>query len=331
MESKILSYFSSKERESKKKELKELEEIRDNKPTWEDIGYVPQFMAYTSLPYKAPKELVFCRENGALRLEMTATKTFGLPFGVNARLVLIAIITAAKSAMSKKIWGTGKGEKKGTIILGDSLSDFVRRIGRYRTGGVNGDLHRVKEQLVRVANCDFCFIPITGNTLEMSKIPLASHLHLFNPDKARRKQNNDENTDEPDTREIVIVLSADLLKYLEEYRPIPIDLRIVGHLKNSAQAIDIYMWLCCRFFKQHDKPIAIPWDKLRKQFGSAAIRKIDFQRNFTMQLKKVLKWYPIVEFEEGDERLVFSPTQGIEDIIAILPENTAKNDKKVGF
>lgn len=327
MKNEILSYFSPKERESKRKELKELEEIRENKPTWEDIGYVPQFMAYTSLPYKASKELVFCRENGALRLEMTATKTFGLPFGVNARLVLIAIITAAKSAMSKKIWGMGKDEKRGTIILGNSLSDFVRRIGRYRTGGVNGDLHRVKEQLVRVANCDFCFISTTQDGLEMTKIPVASRLHLFAPPTKDRKRDMVVKFDEPDTKEVVIVLSEDLLKYLEEYGPIPIDLRIIGHLKNSPQAIDIYLWLCCRFFKQHDKPVAIPWDKLRNQFGSVAIRKVDFQKNFTLQLEKVLKWYPIIAFEGGGERLVLSPMPGIEDIMLRLPENTAMEAK----
>lgn len=282
-------------------------DVRINRPTWEDIGYVAQFMSHTSLPYRQIAGCTYCRRNGQMELNITAPNAVGLPYGASARLILIYLVTVAKIQDSPH------------IVLGRSFADFMTRIGRPRTGGKDGGLTRVKEQLLRVLACNICFCHLQKSTdklLALNQISVASRIRLIDTVSFVGKGNAG----------IYVTLSEEFMKNLREHGPIPIDWRILRKIKNSAQAIDIYTWLCYRLYRSSNSSFFIPWIRLRAQFGTSAKRESDVQRSFVYQLKRVLQWYPVVRFKIKKNGLLLTPTTDTTKIMKIIPERIKDSD-----
>lgn len=285
-------------------------EIRMNRPTWKDIGYVAQFMTHTSLPYRQIAGTEYCRRNGQMELNIIAPSAIGLPYGASARLILIYLVTVAKI------------QDNPHIVLGRSFADFMARIGRPRTGGLYGGIRRVKEQLIRVLASNICFYRAQRPAkalMSFKQIPVATKIKLFDSSSNVGKEKNG----------IYVTLSAEFMDNLREHGPIPIDMRIVRQIKNSAQAIDIYTWLSYRLYKSTKAPFFIPWIRLREQFGTAAKRNSDVQRSFVKQLKRVLQWYPVIQFEIVKEGLWIRPTADARQIMKIVPPRD--KDSEVSF
>lgn len=275
-------------------------EIRMNRPTWKDIGYVAQFMTHTSLPYRQIAGTEYCRRNGQMELNIIAPSAIGLPYGASARLILIYLVTTAKIHNDPH------------ILLGHSFAEFMAKIGRPRTGGPSGGLTRVKEQLLRVLACNICFYKMQRATKALrtfEQIPVAAKIRLFDPVAIVEK----------DKAGIYVTLSAEFMENLRAHGPVPIDMRIIHQIKNSAQAIDIYTWLCYRLYKSAKKPFFIPWKLLREQFGTSAKRTADISRHFVKQLEKVLQWYPVIQFEADKNGVWFKPTADAKRIMRVIP------------
>ena len=89
-----------------------------------DLGFMARLMALCSLPRSNPgNRLQYRRVNGPYTLIMTATGKHKLPFGNLPRLLLAWISTEAVRTQSR------------VLILGDSLSEFMRELGVYDTSG----------------------------------------------------------------------------------------------------------------------------------------------------------------------------------------------------
>ncbi len=282
-------------------------DIRQTRPKWHDIGYVAQFMVHTSLPYRQVAGNEFSRRNGQMGLNIIAPSAIGLPYGASARLILIYLVTTAKIHNNPH------------ILLGRSFAEFMAKIGRPRTGGPSGGLTRVKEQLLRVLASNICFYRMQRSTkelLSLEQIPVAAKIRLFDSSAIveRRKSG------------IYVTLSAEFMENLREYGPIPIDMRIIHQIKNSAQAIDIYTWLRYRLYKSAKAPFFIPWTRLRAQFGTTAKRNSDVQKPFVNQLKRVLQWYPVIQFEIVKDGLWFTLTDDAKEIMKIVPTRGKKSD-----
>ena len=87
-----------------------------------DLGFMARLMALCSLPRSNPgNRLQYRRVNGPYTLIMTATGKHKLPFGNLPRLLLAWISTEAVRTQSR------------VLILGDSLSEFMRELGVYDT------------------------------------------------------------------------------------------------------------------------------------------------------------------------------------------------------
>ena len=89
-----------------------------------DRGFMARMMALCSLPRTNPgNRHQYKRVNGPYKLIMSTTGEYKLPFGHLPRLLMAWISTEAVRTQSR------------TLILGDSLSDFMRELEIYSSDG----------------------------------------------------------------------------------------------------------------------------------------------------------------------------------------------------
>ena len=89
-----------------------------------DLGFIARLMALCSLPRtNLGDRKEYKRVNGPYTLIMLSSSKTKLPFGNLPRLLLAWICTEAVRTQSR------------VLVLGDSLSEFMRRLGIYNTGG----------------------------------------------------------------------------------------------------------------------------------------------------------------------------------------------------
>ena len=104
-----------------------------------DMGFMARTMALCSLPRSNPgNRHQYKRVNGPFTLYMNATADHKLPFGHLPRLLLAWISTEAVRTQSR------------VLVLGDSLSDFMRELGIYSSDGKA--YARLRNQMERLFN-----------------------------------------------------------------------------------------------------------------------------------------------------------------------------------
>ena len=104
-----------------------------------DLGFMARMMALCSLPRTNPRDRKeYKRRNGPYTLVMNAGGLYKLPFGHLPRLLLAWISTEAVRTQSR------------VLVLGDSLSDFMRELGIYSSDGKA--YTRLRNQMERLFN-----------------------------------------------------------------------------------------------------------------------------------------------------------------------------------
>ena len=110
-----------------------------------DRGFMARMMALCSLPRTNPgNQIRYIRQNGPFALVMTAGGKSKLPFGNFPRLLLAWVSTEAVRTQSR------------VLILGDSLSKFMRELGVYSSAG--GVANRLRNQMDRLFNAHVSLI-----------------------------------------------------------------------------------------------------------------------------------------------------------------------------
>ena len=105
-----------------------------------DRGFMARTMALCSLPRSNPgNQYQYQRVNGPYKLILSRTGLHKLPHGSNPRLILAWISTEAVRTGSRE------------IVLGRSLSEFMRKLGISSTDG-RGQA-RLRNQMKRLFNC----------------------------------------------------------------------------------------------------------------------------------------------------------------------------------
>ena len=90
-----------------------------------DLGFMARMLVLCSLPRSNPgNRLQYKRVNGPYSLIMTAVGKTKLPFGNLPRLLLAWVCTEAVRTQNRE------------LVLGKSLSDFMRTLGMEPVGGV---------------------------------------------------------------------------------------------------------------------------------------------------------------------------------------------------
>ncbi len=126
-------------------QVKALVDAREADP---DLGFMARLLMLCSLPRTNPGDREkYVRKNGPFTLVMFAGANQKLPFGNLPRLLMACISTEAVQTQSRE------------LILGDSLSEFMRSLGIYSN---SGRVHiRLRNQMRRLFQSD---------VLQLSKI-----------------------------------------------------------------------------------------------------------------------------------------------------------------
>lgn len=259
------------------------------------LGYMARALVQATMPHKTPGQVeAWGRRNGNFSMLMqpgytidknNKPRSIGLPYGSKPRLVMAFISSEAVRTKSRE------------IVLGRSLSDFMRQLDLRPTGGRWGTIPMLREQMKRLFSATVSF-QYEGEPGELSGgFRIASQTMLFWDPQSPKQAALWEST---------VTLTHEFYKEVVEH-PVPIDMRVLSALKGSSMALDIYCWLTYRmsYLKQ---AIEIPWELLSAQFGSDYTELRDFKKNFLKQLRKVLVVYN-VKINEGKYGLILAPSK----------------------
>ena len=117
-----------------------------------DLGFMARLLALCSLPRTNPGDLrEYVRHNGPYTLTMTVNGNAKLPYGNIPRLLLAWVCTEAVRTQRRE------------LVLGRSLYEFMRKLGmENRSGGINGERTRLKNQMRRLFRCSVGLIRFGG-------------------------------------------------------------------------------------------------------------------------------------------------------------------------
>ena len=185
-----------------------------------DLGFMARTMALCSLPRSNPgnrKEYV--RRNGPYTLVMTAGFENKLPYGNLPRLLMAWISTEATTTQSR------------ILILGDSLSDFMRTLGVYSSSGRK--YTRLRNQMRRLFNAHVRLIyKDEYGEASVSSSVADSIAFWWNPKRP------DERTLWQSKIELGEKFFNEIIRH-----PVPIDMNTLKSLKRSSLGLDLYLWL----------------------------------------------------------------------------------------
>ena len=255
-----------------------------------ELGYIARMLVKATLPHKDPGLVDgWGRRNGNLSLaiqpgieldkNLVAHKV-GIPFGVYPRLIITWLTTEAVRTHNR------------TLILGNSLSQFMHKLGIDVTGGAKGNIRRLKEQMKRL------FASRVTCTYEDKD---AGHGGLLNINLADQTEYwwNPKAPDQITMFNSSIELNDKFYREVIKY-PVPVDMNKIKVLKRSPMELDIYDWLTYRM-KNVKEPTAIPWDVLQLQFGSDYSELKFFKFKFRQHLHAVKLVYPGGNFDDKDD------------------------------
>ena len=188
-----------------------------------DLGFMARTMALCSLPRTNPgNHLQYKRQNGPFTLYMVAGGGNKLPFGNFPRLLLAWVSTEAVRTQSRE------------LVLGRSLSEFMRALGVYSSSGGRGGVQtRLRNQMNRLFGCTVSLIYEDENGRATVNSLIADRTELWwtsnRPDQAGLWESK-------------IELSE---KFFQEIirHPVPIDINTLTALKRSTLGLDLYLWL----------------------------------------------------------------------------------------
>ena len=255
-----------------------------------DRGFLGRTMALCSLPRTNPgNQLQYERRNGPFTLGMIAGLNNKLPFGTNPRLILAWLCTEVVRTGSRQ------------IVLGRSLSEFMRKLGISSTDG-RGQA-RLRNQMDRLFNCTVSMIykDEHGKATVNSLIALRTEF-WWNP----------KHPDQTGLWESKVRLSESFFNEIVSH-PVPLDLTTLKALKRSPLGLDLYLWLTYRIFAL-TAPQRLSWAQLYRQFGvdpakaSDNVSVQDFRRMALRELKKINLAWPGLNYTTARGVLILLPS-----------------------
>lgn len=259
-------------------------------PNNHDLGFMARMLVLATLPHSDPGDGVthFSRTNGGFKLSIQAAPDEKLPSGSYPRLILAWMCREAVTT------------KERTLVLGDSLSDFMRQLGLMITGGRWGTVTRLREQMRRMLSSRITVQDYQENRDRGSSMEVATNWDLWWDPK------------EPEQAALwksTIRLGERLYHEMIEH-PVPFDMRVLKEIKQSALAIDLYLVLTYRM-SYMKKPTDISWKQLHDQFGADYTGKYgydNFRKECLKHLKHIKQAWPALTYSTPRGRLRLFPT-----------------------
>jgi hypothetical protein len=249
------------------------------------VGFMGRIVVQATLPHRDPHAPVYERMNAhQMTLRLTALTRAGLPYGSLARLLLIWMTTEAVRTRDP------------VLHLGRSFREFLGRLELGAQGGDRGDMTRLRNQLNRLLGSAITVTYMTDTQDVFESVMVARRAVLWWSPR----------NDQPTLWESTVHLTAEFFEEVTGHA-VPLDMAVVGQLRRSPMALDIYAWLTWRFsFLAENR--TIPWEYLRDQFGATYGRDRDFRAKFTAALRAVRQGYPEARVEPTPSGLKLLPS-----------------------
>ena len=260
---------------------------RESEP---DLGFMARMMALCSLPRTSPgRRKEYVRRNGPYTLVMTAGYNNRLPYGNLPRLLMAWVSTEAVRTRRRE------------LVLGRSLSEFMRKVGIFDDGGALR--RRLRTQMDRLFSCQIELIEERSNVKRFVASRIADRGEFWWD--VKRPQ-------DPVLWDSKIELGEKIFQEII-LRPVPLDMNILRAIKRSTLGLDLYMWLTYRTFALK-KPVQIRWRNLYRQFGANPVKAGDkdtvnaFRKKCLRELKKIKQAWPSLDYETVRGALVLAPS-----------------------
>ena len=255
------------------------------------LGFMARLLALCSLPRTNPGDrFQYKRVNGPYTLYMTVTGGNKLPFGNLARLLLAWVCSEAVRTQSRE------------LILGDSLSEFMRKLGIYSSGG--RDQTRLRNQMKRLFGCSVSLTYESQHGEQFVTALIADRGEYWWDERK---------PDEPVRFDSKIELGEKFFNEIIQH-PVPLDMNILAALKRSALGLDFYLWLNYRTFALR-VPLRLSWPSLYRQFGTEPDKAgdnrtvQDFRKDSLRELKKIKLAWPDLHYATAKGVLILYPSK----------------------
>ena len=271
------------ERRAKLEAVKELARRQEHDAAQEllhtqDVGYTSKLFVQALFPYRNPDS----NERKITTAEGTISvySPNGLPFGKYPRLIMAYIITRAVANAGRLKEGKVDYEEARRIPLGHSMSHFLQAIGitGRGTGGANGSLSKIREQLLRLASSSITVQSDDGLRARGRNTQILEDWNLwFDP----------RDPNQGSFIESELVLTPQFFKHIAE-SPIPIDLNVLREL-NKPRAMDLYIWLTVKQYwltKNNREAYTFTWDMIASNFATKALDSTQEMADFRREIKK---------------------------------------------
>lgn len=258
----------------------------------ETLGVTYSGFALTSFPHKRLGDTEVWEKNGHhVKLLLEPGKLpniqggytqFGVPYGAQARLIMIYLQSEAVR--------TGSPE----IELGRSMADWLGRMG-VSIGGKTYE--RIRDQANRISACLLTFSWSDGRSIAFRRDSIIRS-GLFLPSGQDIRQ--------PCLWNERVELSDTFFRELRDHA-VPLSEEALSQITNNSLSIDLYVWLAYRLHAL-DKATPITWKALQEQFGGGYARLRDFRKRFTDAMHLALAVYRNAAVDIHEEGVTLHPS-----------------------
>ena len=253
-----------------------------------DRGFLGRLLALCCLPRSNPgNRKEYKRVNGPYKLIMVAGGDNKLPFGNLPRLILAWVCTEAVRTHSR------------VLVLGGSLSDFMRTLGVYSSSGRKHT--RLRNQMKRLFGCTVTMIYEDENVdATVNAVIADSTVFWWNK------------PDQPSLWESKIHLGEAFFNEIIRH-PVPIEMNTLKALKRSTLGLDLYLWLVYRTFMLR-APQRLTWRQVYRQFGAHPDKASDkrtvdaFRTKCLRELKKIKLAWTGLNYSTAPGLLILHPS-----------------------
>ena len=253
-------------------------------------GFMARMMALCSLPRTNPgNQHQYTRVNGPYKLIMSTTGEYKLPFGHLPRLLMAWISTEAVRTQSR------------VLVLGDSLSEFMRALDIYSSDGKA--YTRLRNQMERLFNASVRLIYKDKHGKQFVSSAIADRGEFWwDPKRPNERVLWDSK----------IRLGEDFFNEIISH-PVPINMNILTGLKRSSLGLDLYLWLTYRTFTLR-APLRLSWANLYRQLGVDPAKANnnrtvqDFRKDCLRELKKIKLAWPELNYSTAPGVLILLPS-----------------------
>jgi hypothetical protein len=269
---------------------------------------MPTPLAICGLPYKRLEhpQGEFVREQGRMRIVVTPgylTDPDGkrhaqpIPWGPKARLIMAHLSTEALR------------NKSPTIEIASSFTGLLRDMGFERKGGERGNIKPFKEQLQALAACRMDIAAWNGKQSVSVDVKPFKQVQLWFSD----------NPDQQSLWPTTVTFHKDFYEQLENHA-LPIDVRVLRALSNSARRLDLMMWVIYRITRINT-PLVLDWVPLKAQFGEGVARDRKFKEMLVEDINAIKEIFPKAPFKLTERGLEMQPA---DQTALAIPKRTLK-------